>query len=222
VKRDPIQPGIEAVRHNGLLMLLLIGAAFVMVGSYYASPNAQQILATGKSWRGQIGPLFPAISTPIATVFIPELMKRLILKERSGRADLLFQVGFFALMGLLVDSFYQLLSLWLGAGTDPGTVITKIVVDQLGFTPLLALPYGLLAFAWRDAGFRVSGAAAALSGGEYTYQFVSRQLTGWTFWVPVVTAIYSLPADLQFWLFLFGQAAWSLVWVRMAAVSAAR
>ena len=76
--------------------------------------------------------------------------------------------------------------------------------------------FSSLLFAWEGERFSFSGTRAALSGGGFARRYFPLLITCWSFWIPVLLAVYALPLNLQYMLFLFTQAAWSLLLVHIA------
>ena len=123
------------------------------------------------------------------------------------------QLVFWMLIGMLVDLFYQFQAVLFGYGTDAGTLLCKVLFDQLVFTPFLSMPFTVLWFMLWESGYNPKRFAK-------TFHFktlVRRSLEIWTvclsFWPVMLLIVYSLPQELQFPLFLFGNAAYSILMI---------
>lgn len=119
-------------------------------------------------------------------------------------------------MGVLVDLLYRALAALFGDSARWDVVARKLAVDQLFFSPFIAIPLATVAFMWRDYDFRFAETRTAVRQGEFVSRYVPVIITCWCFWLPTLVAVFTMPARLQFVLFLFAQAAWSLLLVHMA------
>jgi hypothetical protein len=132
-------------------------------------------------------------------------------------ADAAFLLGYFALLGVMIDTLYRVLGLIFGDSPAPGVVLSKLAVDMVGFSGLISMPMAVLLFAWRDADYSVGGAARLLANGGFLRRYVPLIVTCCAFWVPVMMSIYSLPVPVQFLVAVLAEAAWSLLLVHMAS-----
>ncbi|RYG36160.1 hypothetical protein EON81_10600 [bacterium] len=206
---------LAAFRHNLRPFLLIQAGALTFVALFYLWPT----FATAATAAGEIklasGMIGAALATAFAGFAVPEGVRRLTGGQGSTRADALFQIVFFMIIGVMIDAFYGLLAVIVGRGTDVGTVATKVLIDQLIASPFLFMPYSALAFAWRDMGF--SGTRFRQEWGiELRRRWAGIVVMGWLFWGPVLSGIYALPAGVQFVMFLCAQAAWSILLVWLA------
>lgn len=211
---DVLRPGVAAVRQNWRPFVLIQFIAAAVVAGYFLVPAVTRVLDTLGLWRATGGPLFVIGSAIVAGVVLPEIAKALTLGWRANREkalDLLFLSGVFSCNGLLVDGFYRLLGHAVGGGNDAGTIATKVLIDLAIFSPLLAQPLVVLLFDWRRHRFRPSPTLRQISLHWYLRRVLPLQVPAWVFWGPVVVLIYALPVTLQFILWLFVFAAWSLV-----------
>ena len=214
---DLIRPGVDGVRRNWPAMLGIQGVALLLVLGYFFVPPVTRFCAWLSDVRGATGYAGAAVATVVAGVFIPMLARRLARIARQSRVGLREEIVFlsvlFALNGVLVDGFYRLLADWFGTGNAWANVLPKVAVDMLGFTPFVALPAIALAFTLRDHRYRPGPTLREVGWRWYVRRVVTLMLPGWCYWTPMVLMIYSLPTPLQFVLFTFAMAAWSLVMV---------
>lgn len=221
---EVIRPGVAAVRQNWRPFVLIQAVAAVVVAGYLLVPPFARALDVPGRWRETGGLLFVAISTIIAGVVLPETAKAVTqggwrLDRGKGR-DLAFLVFLFTCNGLLVDGFYRLLAVIVGTGNDVGTIAAKTAIDMTIFSPLIAQPMVVLLFDWRRRGFAPLATLRQVSPGWYLRRVLPLQVPGWVFWGPMVVLIYALPLTLQFVLWLFAFAAWSLVMVFIGSMPA--
>ena len=212
-----IAPGVEAVRRNWRPFVAIQAVALACVLLYFNSESAQDVAGTLAAWRNAAGVLGAMLVTAVAGAILPEIARRLTQpghrfnRERFGETSYLFVVFF--LNGGVVDYFYRTLAWLFGASNDPVTVAKKVACDMLIFSPVIALPLIALAFGWRRHRYRVGPTLGELSPRWYARRVVPMLLPAWAYWTPMVCMIYSLPTELQFVLFAFAMAAWSLVLV---------
>lgn len=206
--------GLGAVRRNKRPFLLIQGLAVALAAAYYLVPGAPSAMAGAAAFKRSGGLPFSAVANVFASVALPEVARIATGRGRTRFHDVVFQIVFFALIGVYVDLFYQGLGRLFG--NDPGfaTVGKKILVDQLVASTLLTTPFAITAFLWKDCGF---SAARTVEGfrtqGGFFARWLPTMVTNWGYWAPVLVAVYSMPIDLQFFLFLPVQAAWSLILV---------
>lgn len=204
--------GAEAVRHNAKPFLLVQGVALLLALSYYMVPGAPEALAGVARFKRAGGVGFAALSTAFAGAVLPEVARLATGRKRTGAAEMAFQLVFFGFLGVTVDLLY----LGLGAvfGNDPSaaTIGKKLLVDQFLYCPFVSMPISTVAFVWKDSGFSVARTRNAFRAhGGFLPRYLPLLVTCWGYWAPVLIAIYAMPGDLQFPLFLAVQAAWSLL-----------
>lgn len=209
--------GWAAVVANSRPFALIQACAFALVALYYGVPAFAQ--AAGAAARVKVEGGFPlsGLATAFAGFVLPEAAKRLTRTATplSGR-DVLFQLVFFASVGITVDAFYRALGSLFGSQVGPALVIEKVLFDQLVFSVFVTIPYSTLMFLWRDRDFSFARLRDALRDGAFFPRYVPTLFTCWGYWTPVLAAVYALPPNLQFVLFLFGQAAWSLLLISVS------
>jgi hypothetical protein len=83
------------------------------------------------------------------------------------------------------------------------------------FTPVWLVLVTLL-YLWSRRGYSFAATRAALGPGFYRARVLPLLLPDWFFWIPMVSVIYAFPLPLQFLLFTFALAGWSLIMVVIA------
>ena len=206
--------GRDAVRRNARPFLLIQAFAIGMASAYFLLPGAESAMTGVGDFKRQGGLPFAAITTVLASVALPELARALTGRRRTRASDLAFQILFFALVGVVVDLFYAALGTLFGHGLDPATIAKKLLVDQLAFSPFVATPLAITAFLWKEVGFSPARTIESFrEHGGFRLRFLRTLIPNWCFWTPILFAVYAMPRELQFVLFLFAQAAWSLLLV---------
>lgn len=180
-------------------------------------PGFGAICDTAADIKARGGYLASGLATTLASVLLPEIARRFTrTHKRLEGGDLAFRIGFFALIGVIVDAFYRLMAVIFGDSANWDVILRKVLVDQFVFAPLVSIPLSAIGFLWRDQGFRFRPTWQTATGGAFWIRFAPMIVTCWAFWMPTLAAVYAMPARVQFVLFLFAQAAWSLLLVHMA------
>lgn len=191
-------------------------AAILAAAAYYLFPQVQPALAGVAELKKQIGLPFAAATTAFAGVVLPEAARAITRQKRSTLGDLAYQAMLYAVVGSTVDLLYRGLAALLGSNASIQLVIEKVLVDQLVYSPLVSIPLSTIVFLYRDTGFSGRRTLAATRDGEFAQRYTPLLITCWGFWGPVLAAVYAMPTDLQFIMFLCAQGCWSLLLVTVA------
>lgn len=210
---------VHAVQSRWQTLLLIQGAAFGFVISYYQSPALQEWAAGVGEAKVAGGIWFLLVAGVLAGAVVPDLAKVLTGKlrrfDRAWVSRFLTAAFVYATLSVVVDVFYIGLARVFGEGVDVGTILAKVTVDMLLFSPLLAVPYSVAAFRWRLDGFQVRALPYLFSWSFYRREVVPVLAMTWVFWIPMLMCVYALPLDLQFTFSRFTSAAWSVILVFM-------
>lgn len=144
------------------------------------------------------GYLFSGISTMIFGGIIPYLIT--LIKEKFSYKDLLFILIYWFVVGIVSDLLYSCMNLIFGTSNDVKTVVKKVLVDQFVWNPVLGVHTMIIPYYWRDVIYSCSKLKKLFSK-IYIYKFVSTMMAVWIVWIPCVSAIYSMPSNLQIPLF---------------------
>jgi hypothetical protein len=120
---------------------------------------------------------------------------------------------FWAMQGALVDGFYTLQALVFGDKPGVATVLVKVAVDMLIFTPFLSMPLALSAFEWKDTGFSVARWKERRGERWYRRRVIPIYIAALLVWTPTVAVLYALPLALQFPIQAIVQCFWGLILV---------
>lgn len=213
------QPLRLALRTYWPAILLIQAIALGAVVAYYRLDAAAGFFATLAHWKASGGLLFAALTNVASGGVLPELLKRIFRPSTirpPGRAELAHQFVLWATLGAFVDVFYHLQSHWFGDGTDPGTLAIKVVVDQFVFTPVVGLPVIVGWFTLREVRYRPRAWLAAMTRRSAVLHGLQIWISCLAFWPVMLVIIYSLPSALQFTLFLFANAAYSILLIFIA------
>lgn len=212
------RPGIEGAKRNWPAMLLLQLIALLLVLGYYNIDSVRRGFDVLADWKASSGLLGAAGLTVLAGVIFPKLARLAVGKSATDSRfglvhELAFLTALFAINGVLVEVFYGLLGRIYGTANTWSVILPKVLTDMLVFTPMIALPYVAFCFTLRDHDYRPGPALGEVGVAWYMRRVMTLQIPGWMYWAPMVSLIYSLPQNLQFMLFAFAMAAWSLVMV---------
>ncbi len=208
---------LDALKRTLRPILAIQGMAILLVVLFYTVPAVREFSGRLASLSAQGGVVGAAFSTLVASMVLPRIFLAVVgWKGAPSRgADLLFEIGYWTFIGVEIYLFYMLQAYLFGNTPDFATVAKKVALDILVFTPLWNMPVSSLMFLWRDRGFSVVRTREAIREGALVPRIAVFIVGAVGFWFPMVSAIYSLPHDVQFVLFLLAQAAWTLILLAM-------
>ncbi|MBA3608146.1 MAG: hypothetical protein H0W43_06500 [Chthoniobacterales bacterium] len=213
--RTPWALGWEAARANLVPALVIQALMLALLAGYYWSPAVAGMLNEMAAYKLRHGFIFVILAAIAAGAIVPELF--LILFFQRGRAtrrnlrNLRFTVPIWAFDGWLVDLLYRSEAAWLGNVVTVPVVLGKICIDQFGYNPLFAAPFGVLTYEWKNTGFSLESLGRGFTWGHYRDKVVPTLLATWAVWIPLMAIIYSLPLALQFPLFSLALTFWVLL-----------
>ena len=213
--RSPLTLGWEAARANALPALIIQALMLMLLVSFYTSHTAFALLSQLAELKRTRGILFVVVASVAAGALIPELF--LILFFQRGRPsrrnlrNLLFTVPVWGLDGTLVDFLYRSEAAWFGDVATLPVVAAKICVDQFGYNPLFAAPFGVLTYEWKNSGISLRPIRDLFTWKHYRDKITPTLLATWAVWIPLMVIIYSLPFALQFPLFGLALTFWVLL-----------
>lgn len=224
--RTSLALGWEAARANLVPALLIQVVMLALLLGYYFSPAVAGMLDQLAQYKLHHGMMFVVVAAVAAGALVPELF--LILFFQGGRPlrqnlrNLLFTVPIWAFDGSLVDLLYRSEAAWFGNVVTVPVVLAKICVDQFGYNPFFAAPFGVLTYEWKNSGFSRESLVRGFSWDHYRDKVVPTLLATWAVWIPMMAMIYSLPLALQFPLFGLALTFWVLLLTYMTNSFAAK
>lgn len=193
--------GVRAAKANFLPGVLLQGIMACVLSLYLFHDGSRAFfLLVGES-RQELGVVFAMVSYTFSGALLPEIMRVLLFQR--GRVDAGNLQRFVTLaplwifMATAVDYFYTAQNEWFGFGNGFSTVATKVLVDQLLYSPLFATPVIAGYFAIRAGGFQKAAIASVFRLQFLTETLLPVQLASWMIWLPGVTFVYIMPPPLQ-------------------------
>jgi hypothetical protein len=212
--------GLGALRRFWRPFLLIQATALALGLSYAFSDRVRAACADLAAWRTAGGWLLTMVTAAAAGGLMPELAKLITDRAHTWRAaripEVLFNVAFFAVDGLVIDGLYRGEARLFGDDAHVTTVMAKTAFDQFVFTPVWSVAIVAL-FLFRRRGFSWTATRPALRAGFFRQRVVPLLIPNFCFWIPIVSIVYALPGPLQFLMFAFALAAWSLIMVFVAS-----
>jgi hypothetical protein len=188
-----------------------------IVVAFYTWPEFATATEAIGPWRARYGLPLSFVLGFVAGGAVPEVAK--VVTRQTPRLDwrLLVFVGLvYGLLGVQIDIFYRLQSVWFGDGMDVLTIVKKLAVDSGLAAPIIFIPYSVGMFLWREKRFRLDAIPGFFKWSIYRDRVLTIQVMNWFVWIPVLCALYALPLPLQFPLSMLIEACWTLLIVVMA------
>src|SRR6202008_4759798 len=102
------------------------------------------------------GLMFVVCASVFAGAILPEIFLVLFFQrgrpQRGNLRNLLFTIPVWGFDGSLVDLLYRSEAAWFGDVVTAPVVRAKILVDQFGYNPFFAAPFGVLTYEWKNNG----------------------------------------------------------------------
>jgi len=213
--RTPFTLGWEAARANAVPALIIQVFMLALLIAYYTNHRVSSALTGLAEFKRSHGLLFVIVASITAGALIPELF--LILFFQRGRPtrrnlrNLVFTVPVWGFDGTLVDLLYRSEAAWFGDVATLPVVAAKICVDQFGYNPFFAAPFGVLTYEWKNNGISAKPLRQLFTARHYRDKIIPTLLATWAVWIPLMAIIYSLPLALQFPLFGLALSFWVLL-----------
>lgn len=200
--RELGKPSIEELKTlwRPFVAIQLVGLAIVV--AYFFLPTFARWCDGIGDFKARLGIFFAMITMPISSAIIPEMMKAITGVDQSFTARRFRTIGFhlfiFCIFGMMADGFYRLVAIWPGGSRDFATVVTKVVIDQFVYTPVIGVPYLALWYTFRSNQFSIARTRALLGRRWYVHEVVPLLLPCWAFWIPMCSLMYVLPTSLTY------------------------
>ncbi len=213
--RTPLTLGWEAARANAVPALIIQAFMLALLIAYYTNHRVSSALAGLAEFKRTHGLLFVIVASITAGALIPELFLILFFQRgcptRRNLRNLLFTVPVWGFDGTLVDLLYRSEAAWFGDVVTLPVVAAKICVDQFGYNPVFAAPFGVLTYEWKNNGISAEPLRQLFTISHYRDKIIPTLLATWAVWIPLMATIYSLPLALQFPLFGLALSFWVLL-----------
>ena len=216
----PWMAGLRAAKANMIPALLVQGIMLALVLGYYFYPPTTEFLNGWALLKQRWGYGYSALAAAIAGGVFPEIMRVLWFQRgrvmKSNGVNLLFTIPFWSLTGMTVDWFYRMQAEWFGTEVTFQVVVTKVIVDQFIFNPLVAGPSGAWFYDWKLSGCSVRNISRFFTLKYYREVIVPILFATWGVWIPLVAILYALPSLLQIPLFGLALAMWVMLYTWMS------
>ena len=189
--------------HPALVMNIFV--ATVIISFYNITPVNSLFNSVGEI-KANAGYSFSSLSTAFFGGFLPTMIAHIRnppdWTPLKSSIHLLFFVLWWGYEGVQIDALYRLQSHIFGSKNDFSTLLTKVVVDQFLYNPIIANPTIAIAYEWEKANFNFAKTKQKVFERElWVVTYPSMLISVWMIWIPAVTVVYSLPGDLQIPLF---------------------
>ena len=213
--RTPWTIGWEAAKANAVPALIIQAIMLALLIAYYVSPGFAEALTRVAEFKQRQGLPFVILASIAAGALIPELFLILFFQHgrphRGNLRNLVFTIPVWGIDGSLVDLLYRTEAAWFGDVVTVSVVAAKICVDQFGYNPFFAAPFGVLTYEWKNNGISLGPVRDLFTWVHYRDKIFPMLLATWVVWIPLMAIIYSLPLALQFPLFGLALSFWVLL-----------
>ena len=213
--RTPLMIGWQAARANAVPGLVIQTIMLGLLIGYYAHPPIASAVNRLAQYKHDHGLSFVLLASITAGALIPELFVILFFQRgrphRGNLRNLLFTVPVWGFDGSLVDLLYRSEAAWFGDVVTLPVVAAKICVDQFGYNPFFAAPFGVLTYEWKNSGVSMGPVRQLFTWQHYRHKIIPTLIATWAVWIPLMAIIYSLPLALQFPLFGLALSFWVLL-----------
>jgi hypothetical protein len=192
----------HAVRENIVPGFILQVFALSIVLTYFFFAPAIPVFEYIAQLKQKYSTGFGIVATAVFGGLLPFLL--LWQKKKIAKPiwqHLLFNILFWAFMGWLIDSFYQLQVFLFGSENDVTTIIKKVLLDQFVFSVFITSPFVCAMFIWRESNFGWQRTLSVIKLSYLNEKLPATILSTWIVWLPSVTLIYAMPTNLQLPLF---------------------
>lgn len=192
--------GWLGARENFVPGLVIIFFAALLVASYYAFASVRDALVGLQSIREDWGLAFSMLTSAIGAGLIPGLYLVVVGKsrwDRRGFLDLLFTCLVWATNMIWIDNFYTFQDWFWGPSITFSVLISKMLLDQFVFTPLLSIQHVALGLRLRDLNYDFKALGNALRDDWIIKVIIPMMVSCWLTWIPGTLVVYSLPLPLQ-------------------------
>jgi hypothetical protein len=217
--RTPWLIGWEAAKANAAPAFVLQAMMLAVLFAYYFHSPSAAILNALADYKEQKGIPFVLASSVSVGAVLPELFVIIFFQrgriKKQNAENFIFNAPFWALDGFLVNGMYTLLASWLGDRATLPVVAGKMCIDQFGYNPFFAAPFGIWGYAWKNSGYSLRKLRPLLTWNYYREHAFPVLVATWAVWIPLMAIIYSLPFALQFPLFALALAFWVMMMTYM-------
>ncbi len=202
-KQQVLQEVRRSLKQNLIPGIVIWCMALSVLALYSTQSSVRLVLDHLGQLKYSYGYLYSAIATLLIGGWVPFLF--LQWTGRIPKARFLKEWVFVSLLwawkGMEVDLLYTSLGQLFGNSSQPGTIASKTICDMFIYNPLWACPSMMVLYVWKEKDFRLSAFREAFAADNFLKYLPPMMLTSWLIWIPAVSTIYAMPANLQIPLF---------------------
>ncbi len=205
---------VAALKKNLVPGLALQLFALSILVIYFFVPAAKPVFSWFGLLKQHYGFAYSFIATALFGGLIPFLylwLSNSLAPHRNMPGLLIFYILFWGLKGMEVDLFYRLQADWFGTGNDAKTIITKMAADQFIYSALWAAPGITIIYLWMESNWNIAECRRAMDKRFFCVKIPTVILSNWLVWIPAVSVVYAMPAELQIPLFNLVLCFWVLL-----------
>ncbi|HEY4282919.1 MAG TPA: hypothetical protein VGM62_07620 [Chthoniobacterales bacterium] len=214
-RRSPLLLGWEAAKANALPALIIQLLMLGLLVAFYVSPRMARGLEQLAEFKRVHGFGFVLVASIVAGAILPEIFLVIFFQRgrvtRQNLRNLLFTIPVWGFDGSLVDLLYRTEANWFGDVATVPVIAAKICVDQFGYNPFFAAPFGVLTYEWKNTGISLRPVRELFTWKHYREKIFPTLVATWAVWIPLMAIIYALPLALQFPLFALALSFWVLL-----------
>ena len=196
----PWRAGLRSASANLIPGLFIQVFAVTLASTYFQVAAVQEALVGLIALRARLGFGYSFLSTAFFGGLLPLLYLWTLPANRrrfSPRQGLALVV-FWGIKGMEVDLLYRILAFTVGEGCAVGTIVIKVLIDQLIYCPLIAMPGTWIGYRLIEYGFRWSAVWAQVRRrGWFMQDLLPLMIANFGVWLPAAILIYILPTPLQ-------------------------
>lgn len=205
---------VAALKKNLLPGLVLQLFALSILVTYFFVPASKPVFSWFGLLKQEYGFVYSFIATAVFGGLIPFLylwLSKSLAPNRNILGLLVFYIVFWGLKGMEVDFFYRLQADWFGTGNDAKTIATKMAADQFIYSALWAAPGITIVYLWMESNWSITECKRAMTREFFCIKIPTVILSNWLVWIPAVSIVYAMPAELQIPLFNLVLCFWVLL-----------
>ena len=184
-----IKPGI-------VLWILLV----LFLGAYFTNDQFKAFLDRVADFKNRTGYSFTFILYIFTAGIMPELLKIILFQKfkpvLSNFYNILYSGLIFGIVGVTTDIFYKYQAIWFGNGNGFHTLLCKVTVDQLIFSPIMNSLI-MMSYILRIQKFNMKKLISTINKSFFLEKLVPVVVASWFVWVPGVLVVYFMPGALQ-------------------------
>ncbi len=212
--RPALKAGAASARDNAVPGLILWIFAMLIVAGFYVFPPITRALEALGRLKADGGFLYAMLSTGLFGGIIPVIWR--YARKRGSRTvgfwpTLLFLFAFWSIKGVEIELLYGGLDRLLGSGLSAAQIVPKVMADQFLYNPLWAGWTQIVAYWFLDRAFRPARGEFSLLWKTMGWRVLTILISTWAVWIPMVSVIYAMPANLQLPLFNIVLCFWSMM-----------